>query len=383
MARILVIAGDGSSTGHLDYGTNRMREEGFDVTIAAPVKKPLNTVVHQPAEGLATYVESPGFIIEADAALDEIEPSKFDGLLLPGARAPEYLRNNKRCIEVVRYFLEADKPIGGICHGPHLLVTAGIKGRRLTGIDQIKLDIIAAGATYVHATDEAVVDGNIVTAWRTPYYHVWIRGFLSLLRGKQGTKKESKVGKARILIIAGDFTSSGQLQYSVYRMLEEGFDLTVAAPVKKRLDTIIDQREEGWEYDIEKTGYWMQADATLDEIDPSRFDALIVPGWRAAEYLRNIKRCTDVVRHFIETDKPIASICQGPRILLAAGVKGRRLTGLDMIKPDIINTGNTFVEAGSEPVVDGNIVTVSRRPYYYVWMRAFLALLQERGVKTS
>jgi PfpI family intracellular protease len=383
MARILVIAGDGSSTGHLDYARFRMREEGFDVTVAAPVKKPLNTSVHQPAEGLATYVESPGFIVEADAALDEIEPSKFDGLLLPGARAPEYLRNNARCIEVVRHFLEADKTIGGICHGPQLLVTAGIKGRRLTGIDQIKLDIEAAGATYVHVTDEAVVDGNIVTAWRTPYYHVWIRGFLSLLREKLGIKKETKVGKARILIITGDFASSGQLQYSIYRMLEAGFDLTVAAPLKKRLETIVDQREEGWEYDIEKTGYWFQANATFDEIEPSGFDALIVPGWRAAEYLRNIKRCTDIVRHFIDTDKPIASICQGPRVLVAAGLKGRRLTGLHMIKPDIINTGNTFVEAGSDPVIDRNIVTVSRRPYYYVWMRAFMALLQERGIKTS
>jgi len=54
-----------------------------------------------------------------------------------------------------------------------------------------------------------------------------------------------------------------------------------------------------------------------------------------------------------------------------------------MIKPDIINTGNTFVEAGSDPVLDGNIVTVSRRPYYYVWMRAFMDLLQERGIKNS
>ena len=188
MARILIIAGDGSSTGHLDYARFRMREEGFDVTVAAPVKRPLNTSVHQPAESLATYVESPGFIVEADAALDEIEPSKFDGLLLPGARAPEYLRNNTRCIEVVRHFLEADKTIGGICHGPQLLVTAGIKGRRLTGIDQIERDIVAAGATYVHVTDEAVVDGNIVTVTRRPYYYVWMRAFVSLLK-ERGTKR--------------------------------------------------------------------------------------------------------------------------------------------------------------------------------------------------
>jgi protease I len=201
--------------------------------------------------------------------------------------------------------------------------------------------------------------------------------------GEKSRGKEFEVNMARIIIIAGDGSSSGQLQYSVYRLLEEGFDVTVAAPVRKGLYTVIDQREEGWDYDTEKRGYTMWADASLDEVDPFRFDALVLPGWRAAEALRNIDRCIQVVRHFLENNKPIASICQGPRILLAAGVKGRRLTGIDMIKPDIIASGNTFVEAASEAVVDGNIVTVSRRPYYYVWMRAFLSMLKERGIKPS
>lgn len=185
---------------------------------------------------------------------------------------------------------------------------------------------------------------------------------------------------ARILIIAGDCSSSGQLQYSVYRMLEEGFVVTLAAPTRKGLFTVIDQREEGWDYDTEKRGYTLWPDASFNEVDPPLYDALILPGWRAAEALRNIPRCIVIVRHFLENNKPIACICQGPRILIAAGVKGRRMTGLDMIKPDIIASGNTWVDAGSEAVIDGNIVTVSRRPYYYVWMRAFLSLLKEREV---
>jgi protease I len=184
----------------------------------------------------------------------------------------------------------------------------------------------------------------------------------------------------RILIITGDFSSSGQLQYSVYRMLEEGFVVTLAAPARKGLYTVIDQREEGWDYDLEKRGYTLWPDASFNEVDPPLYDGLILPGWRAAEALRNLNRCIVMVRHFLENDKPIASICQGPRILIAAGVKGRRMTGLDMIKPDIIAGGNTWVDAGGEAVVDGNIVTVSGRPYYYVWMRAFLSLLRERGI---
>jgi protease I len=184
----------------------------------------------------------------------------------------------------------------------------------------------------------------------------------------------------RILIITGDFSSSGQLQYSVYRMLEAGFVVTLAAPTRKGLYTVIDQREEGWDYDLEKRGYTLWPDASFNEVDPPLYDGLILPGWRAAEALRNLNRCIVIVRHFVENNKPIASICQGARILIAAGVKGRRMTGLPMIKPDIVASGNTWVDAGGEAVVDGNIVTVSGRPYYHVWMRSFLSMLRERGI---
>lgn len=186
MARILIIAGDGSSAGHLGYAVDRMLEEGFEVTVAAPVKKPLITVVHELEGGMSTYIERPGYIMQADASLDEIDPSTFAALLLPGGRAPEYLRNVKRCIEVVRHFVEHDKPIGTICHGP-LILAAAVKGRRMTGVDFIKPDIIASGNTWVDARHEAVIDGNIVSTWLTPYYYVWIREFLSLLR-KRGIK---------------------------------------------------------------------------------------------------------------------------------------------------------------------------------------------------
>jgi protease I len=89
------------------------------------------------------------------------------------------------------------------------------------------------------------------------------------------------------------------------------------------------------------------------------------------------------VRHFIDTDKPIAAICRGTSLLVAAGVEGRRLTGIDVIRRDINMSGNTYVEAGGNAVVDGNIATVSSRPYYHVWMQAFLSLLEERSAESS
>jgi len=389
--RILIVARDGSSGGHLDYGRFRMMEEGYDLTVAAPAKKPLQTVVHYPQtiveypkEGpIVGYYERPGYIVQADAAFDDIDPTTYDGLLIPGGRGPEYLQKNKRCLEIVRHFVDSGKPIGALCHGPLLLVAAGVTGRRMSCVELIETDVIGSGNTLVNVTDEAVFDGNIVTAFRIPYaYYAWIRGFLDLMQ-QRGFKRRAATQpkQARILMVAGDYAASAQLQYARYRMLEERFDVTLAAPVKKLLDTSIDMREEDADFDIERLGYWMQATASFEEVDPTTYDGLVVPGWRDAEYLRFIPHCVDLVRHFVEANKPIAAICRGPSLLLAAGVKGKRMTGLDVIRRDITMSGNTYVEAGGAAVVDGNIATVSSRPYYHVWMQALLSMLEERAIK--
>lgn len=391
--RILIVARDGSSGGHLDYGRFRMMEEGYGLTVAAPSRKPLQTVVHYPQTiveypehgPIVGYYERPGYIVQADAAFDDIEPSAYDGLLIPGGRGPEYLQKNKRCLEIVRYFVDSGKPVGALCHGPLLLVAAGVTGRRMSCVELIETDVTASGNTLVNVTDEAVFDGNIVTAFRIPYaYYAWVRGFLDLLEERGFKRRRTNVPKgSRILMLAGDYAASAQLQYARYRLLEERFDVTLAAPVKKLLDTSIDMREEDAEFDIERLGYWMEATATFDEVDPARYDGLVIPGWRDAEYLRFIPQCVELVRHFVEANKPIASLCRGPSLLLAAGVTGRRMTGLDVIRRDIALAGNTWVEAKGEAVVDGNIATVSSRPHYHVWMRTFLTQLEQHAASAS
>jgi protease I len=391
MTRILIIAGDGTASDHLDYAYFRMLEEGFEVTIAAPQKRPLKTAVHmgQPGDPIYT-IERAGYIVPAQAAFGDIKPSEYDGLLLPGGRAPEYMRNMPECVEIVRHFVRADKPIGAMCHGPMLLIAAGVTGRRLSCTHDLGIEIEASGNTYVptrgflaEGEPDHVVDGNIVTTFRRPFHHAWIREFLARLE-VNGVSRPNKVelpGK-RILILAGDFSSGGQLSYAADRMREARCEVTIAAPEKKRLDTVIDMREEGWDmqdvpgkYGFENLGFWIQAHATFDEIDPSQFDGLVLPGWRATEYLRNMPSCVNAVRYFVNSDKPVGAICQSARLLLAAGVKSRRLTGLAMMKADIARV-NTYVDARGEPVVDGNIVSVSGRPYYHVWTSAFLTKMQ-------
>ena len=192
MARILIVAGDGN-TPDLEYAAYRMREEKFQVTIAAPKKKRLHVVFYQLETGWDTHVERPWYPIDADAAFDEIDPSAFDALLLPGGRAPLYLRNIARCVDIVRHFVESDKPIGAICRGPLILLEAGVKGRRLTGSNLIKPSVDLGGCTYVEEPREAVVDRNIVTATETHYFHAWIRAFLLILRERGHMARERSI----------------------------------------------------------------------------------------------------------------------------------------------------------------------------------------------
>lgn len=189
MARILFAIAESTSSGIHDYAYFRMLEEGHDVTIAAAVKKPTRTVVIVAggANGAVdTFEQRPGLMVDVDVSFDDLDPADYDALVIPGGPGPEYLRANRRCIEVVRHFVEADKPVTGICHGPNVILEAlhqaGITGKRLSGNLVIKADVIAAKCVFEHTPGKATVDGNIVTAWRRPDYDVWMGAFVALLR---------------------------------------------------------------------------------------------------------------------------------------------------------------------------------------------------------
>lgn len=183
----------------------------------------------------------------------------------------------------------------------------------------------------------------------------------------------------RVLIVTGD-GAGPDLEYGLFRMREEGIAVTVAAPTKKRLFVIFHQQEDGWDHGIERPWYVTAADAAFDQVEPADYDGLLLPGGRAPVYLRNFARCNEIVRHFVETRKPIAAICRGAIVLVSAGVQGRRLTGNALIRPRVEMGGCVFVETRGEPVRDGNIVTVSGRPYYHVWIREFLKMLRRPGL---
>ena len=160
---------------------------GHTVDAVCPGKKAgefVATAVHD-FEGHQTYSEKPGHNFGITATFEEIKAEDYDALVIPGGRAPEYLRLNPDVIKCVQHFAQAGKPIAAVCHGPQILTAANvIKGKTCTAYPAVKPDIDAAGATWceVNATaSNACADGNIVTAPAWPAHPEWMRAFLKVL----------------------------------------------------------------------------------------------------------------------------------------------------------------------------------------------------------
>ena len=181
MLRFLILTGDAGEAQEIYYAKFRLEEEGWQVDIVAPEKRPFHSVVHDFEPGFDTYVEKPGYRVVADLGFDQVEAERYDGLVLPGGRAPEYLRNRPKAVAIVRHFVEAGKPIAANCHGPLLVIVAGgASGKTLTAYPELEPDVLAAGAKYVN--QPVVTDGNLVTVRGWPDNGPWMRDFVKLVK---------------------------------------------------------------------------------------------------------------------------------------------------------------------------------------------------------
>lgn len=142
------------------------------------------TAIHD-FDGAQTYSEKPGHRFAITANFDSVNPAQYDALVIPGGRAPEYLRLNERVLEIVRQFDAAKKPIAAICHGPQILVAAGVlQGRECSSYPACRPEISAAGGTYISPSagmDSVHVEGNLCTAPAWPAHPAWMREFLKML----------------------------------------------------------------------------------------------------------------------------------------------------------------------------------------------------------
>lgn len=188
MKKILLLAGDFVEDYEIMVPYQALKMVGFTVHSVCPGKKAgesVRTAIHD-FEGDQTYSEKRGHNFTLNADFDGIQVSDYDGLYIPGGRAPEYLRLNGKVLDVIRHFAEANKPIACICHGAQLLTAAGVaKGRRMNAYPAVAPEVTLAGGTFVElGWEDSHVDGNLATGPAWTAHPALLANFLRLL----GTK---------------------------------------------------------------------------------------------------------------------------------------------------------------------------------------------------
>jgi len=188
--KILMIVGDYVEDYEVMVPFQALLMVGHTVHAVCPGKKAgeqVRTAVHD-FEGDQTYSEKRGHNFTLNAAFDGVKAEDYDALVIPGGRAPEYIRLNENVLKAVRHFAEKNKPIAAICHGAQVLAAAGvIKGKGCTAYPAVGPDVKNSGGNWVEVpVDKAHVDGNLVTAPAWPAHPEWLAKFLNVL----GTKIE-------------------------------------------------------------------------------------------------------------------------------------------------------------------------------------------------
>ncbi|MGE4292075.1 MAG: DJ-1/PfpI family protein [Desulfovibrio sp.] len=185
--KILMLVGDFVEDYEVMVPFQMLLMVGHEVHAVCPDKKAgqtVRTAIHD-FEGDQTYSEKPGHNFLLNADFDKVDPDAYDALVIPGGRAPEYLRLNAKVIEIVQKMAAANKPIAAICHGPQILVSAGVlKGKTSTAYPAVMPDVTDAGGKWceVNATaSNACTDGNLVTAPAWPAHPAWMSQFLKVL----------------------------------------------------------------------------------------------------------------------------------------------------------------------------------------------------------
>jgi protease I len=192
MPKVLMLTGDAAESLEVMYPYQRLREEGYEVEVAAPARKKLQFVVHDFVEGFDTYTEKPGYTLDADLAFSEVEPGDYVALVIPGGRAPEYIRNDPDAQRIMRHFFDDEKPVAQLCHAGLALAAAGVlDGRRTAAYPALEPDIAAAGGEFVDRA--AVVDGVMVSARAWPDHPEWMREFIKVLAERAPAEQPAAV----------------------------------------------------------------------------------------------------------------------------------------------------------------------------------------------
>eukprot|EP00252_Welwitschia_mirabilis_P001836 TRINITY_DN1178_c0_g1_i1.p1 TRINITY_DN1178_c0_g1~~TRINITY_DN1178_c0_g1_i1.p1 ORF type:complete len:388 (+),score=65.08 TRINITY_DN1178_c0_g1_i1:216-1379(+) len=363
---VLMICGDYVEDYEAMVPFQALQAFGVKVDAVCPGKKAGDfcpTAIHD-FVGHQTYSEQRGHNFVLTASFDQVDAAKYDGLIIPGGRAPEYLALNESVLRLVKHFAESNKPIASICHGQLILAAAGIlKGKRCTAYPAVKPVILAAGGEWKDPAPISVcfVDGNLITGAAWPGHPEFIRLFINTLGAKfKGSDK-------RILFLCGDFMEDYEIMVPFQAFQALGCTVNAVCPGKgpgDKCPTAVHDFEGDQTYS-EKFGHYFSLNENFDDVRVEDYDALVIPGGRAPEYLAINEKILSIVKKFSETKKLIASICHGQQILAAADVlKGKKCTAYPAVKLNVLLSGATWLEP--EPISkcfqDENLITAAAWP---------------------
>ena len=189
----------------------------------------------------------------------------------------------------------------------------------------------------------------------------------------------------KILMLVGDFAEDYEVMVPFQALLSVGHTVDAVCPGRKagqKVRTGIHDFEGDQTY-TEKRGHDFALNATFDEVKPDAYDALVIAGGRAPEYLRLEPAVLDIVRHFFEAQKPVAAICHGAQVLTAAGVvKGRKVSAYPAVGPEVRLAGAEYADVGiDEAVVDRNLGTAPAWPAHPSWLAKFYEVLGTKIVE--
>ena len=168
--KALIISADDFEDSELLYPYYRLKEENIEVDIASMSKEKIRG--------------KKGYEVEVDKTVDNVDPDEYDLLILPGGKAPARLREEKKVLEIAEHFVKNNKPVSAICHGPQILISAGLlEGKNATCYQSVAMEMKDGGGNY--ADREVIVDGNIITSRKPGDLPAFMRETIRLLKNKQ------------------------------------------------------------------------------------------------------------------------------------------------------------------------------------------------------
>ncbi|KAJ7206145.1 hypothetical protein O6H91_23G045100 [Diphasiastrum complanatum] len=375
----LLICGDYVEDYEVMVPFQALQAFGVKVDAVCPGKKAgekCATAVHD-FIGHQTYSELPGHNFVLNETFEEVNPSNYDALVIPGGRAPEYLSLEEPVLTIVKKFASSNKPIASICHGQLILAAAGVlNGKKCTAYPAVKPVVLAAGANWEDPKpiSSCVKDGNLITGAAWPGHPQFVRLLLEAL-GATVTG-----GNKKVLMICGDYNEDYEVMVPFQALQVVGYTVHAVCPEKSSGDkcpTAIHDFEGAQTYS-EKPGHYFVLNADFKAVNVEEYDALVIPGGRAPEYLSLNENVLSIVRSFMKQNKPVASICHGQQILAAAGVlKGKKCTAYPAVKPQVLLAGGEWLEP--DPIhkcyTDGNLVTGAAWPAHPEFVSQLVALL--------